>query len=66
MGCDARTSSASPENPQSLKEQVIAEGFQRAGIERGQLKDNPLEALRQFGDPMMATVVGLALGFRKM
>lgn len=54
-----------PENPQSLKEQVIAEGFQRAGIERGQLKDNPLEALRQFGDPMMATVVGLALGFRK-
>lgn len=65
MGYDARTSSASPENPQSLKEQVIAEGFQRAGIERGQLKDNPLEALRQFGDPMMATVVGLALGFRK-
>ncbi|NJE02488.1 TIGR00303 family protein, partial [Thermococcus sp. JdF3] len=36
-----------------------------AGIGKGQLKDNPLEALRQFGDPMMATVVGISLGFRK-
>ncbi len=55
MGYDARTSSASPENPpQSLKEQVIAEGSRERGIERGQLRDNPLEVLRQFGDPMMA------------
>ncbi|MBP1912588.1 nicotinate mononucleotide-dependent phosphoribosyltransferase CobT [Thermococcus stetteri] len=65
MGYDARTSSASPENPQTLKEKVIAEGFRRVGIDNGQLKDNPLEALRQFGDPMMATVIGLSLGFRK-
>ena len=65
LGYESRTSSASPDNPQSLKEEVIAEAFGRAGIERGQLKDNPLEALRQFGDPMMATVVGLSLGFRK-
>ena len=65
LGYEARTSSASPDNPQSLKEKVISEAFKRAGVERGQLKDNPLEALRQFGDPMMATVVGLALGFRK-
>ncbi len=65
MGYDARTSSASPENPQSLKEKVIGEGFKRAGIDRGELRDNPLEALRQFGDPMMATVIGVSLGFRK-
>ncbi len=65
LGYEARTSSASSENPQSLKEEVIAEAFSRVGIERGRLKDNPLEALRQFGDPMMAAVVGLALGFRK-
>jgi len=65
MGYDARTSSASPDNPQNLKEQVITEAFARAGIEKGQLRDNPLEALRQFGDPMMAAVVGLALGFRR-
>ena len=65
LGYEARTSSASPDNPQSLKEHVICEAFKRVGIEKGQLKDNPLEALRQFGDPMMATVIGLALGFRK-
>ncbi|AEK72203.1 hypothetical protein GQS_01505 [Thermococcus sp. 4557] len=65
LGYDAKTSSASPDNPQSLKEKVIGEAFSRAGIERGQLRDNPLEALRQFGDPMMATVIGIALGFRR-
>ncbi|ASJ04611.1 nicotinate mononucleotide-dependent phosphoribosyltransferase CobT [Thermococcus barossii] len=65
LGYDAKTSSASPNNPQGLKERVIGEAFERAGIEKGQLKDNPLEALRQFGDPMMATVVGISLGFRK-
>ncbi len=65
LGYEARTSSASPDNPQSLKEKVIAEAFKRTGIEKGHLRDNPLEALRQFGDPMMAAVVGIALGFRR-
>ena len=65
LGYDARTSSASPDNPQNLKEEVIRQAFERAGVEKGQLRDNPLETLRQFGDPMIATVVGLALGFRK-
>ncbi|AIU70488.1 hypothetical protein TEU_09190 [Thermococcus eurythermalis] len=65
LGYNAKTSSASPDNPRGLKEKVIREGFERAGIEHGGLKDNPLEALRQFGDPMMATVVGIALGFRR-
>ncbi len=65
LGYKARTSSASPDNPQSLKEKVIGEAFHRAGIKRGGLGDSPLEALRQFGDPMMATVIGIALGFRK-
>ncbi|NJE06579.1 TIGR00303 family protein [Thermococcus sp. M36] len=65
LGYDAKTSSASLNNPQSLKENVISEAFVRVGIEKGQLRDNPLEALRQFGDPMLATVVGLSLGFRK-
>lgn len=65
LGYGGRTSSASPENPQGLKEEVINEGFKRAGVERGSLADRPLEALRQFGDPMMAAVIGLALGFKK-
>ncbi|ASJ10675.1 TIGR00303 family protein [Thermococcus sp. P6] len=65
LGYGARTSSASPNNPQELKERVISEAFARLGIKAGDLKDNPLEALRQFGDPMMATVLGLSLGFRR-
>ncbi|WP_457752003.1 nicotinate mononucleotide-dependent phosphoribosyltransferase CobT [Thermococcus sp.] len=65
LGYEAKTSSASPNNPQSLKEKVISEAFKRAGIEKGRLRDNPLEVLRQFGDPMMATVIGISLGFRK-
>ncbi|NJE61283.1 nicotinate mononucleotide-dependent phosphoribosyltransferase CobT [Thermococcus sp. 21S7] len=65
LGYDARTSSASPDNPQSLKEKVLAEAFERAGVGKGGLRNNPLEALRQFGDPMMATVIGLSLGFRR-
>ncbi|MFA4662941.1 nicotinate mononucleotide-dependent phosphoribosyltransferase CobT [Pyrococcus kukulkanii] len=65
LGYEAKTSSASPSNPQELKKKVIEEGFKRAGVEKGGLKDKPIEAIRQFGDPMIATVVGLSLGFRK-
>ncbi|KUH32359.1 hypothetical protein APY94_09705 [Thermococcus celericrescens] len=65
LGYDARTSSASPNNPTDLKERIITEGFRRAGIEAGDLAERPLEALRQFGDPMIAAVVGISMGFRK-
>ena len=64
LGYEARTSSAAPDNPQSLKERVIMEGFRRAGIEKGELVRKPLRALEEFGDPMMASVVGLSQGFR--
>ena len=65
LGYDARTSSAAPNNPQSLKEEVIKAGFERVGIKPGDFRERPLEALKQFGDPMMAAVIGLSLGFRK-
>jgi len=64
LGYDARTSSAAPNNPQSLKEQVIMEGFKRAGIEKGGFADEPLRALEEFGDPMMAAVIGISQGFK--
>ncbi|AHF80351.1 nicotinate mononucleotide-dependent phosphoribosyltransferase CobT [Thermococcus paralvinellae] len=64
LGYRARTSSASPNNPQNLKEKVIMEGFKRAGVEKGDLKDDPLRALEEFGDPMMATVIGISQGFK--
>ena len=63
LGYDAKTSSASPCNPQSLKEKVILEGFERTGVKKGDLENKPLIALEEFGDPMMATVLGIAQGF---
>ena len=64
LGYDAKTSSASPENPQPLKEQVINEAFKRVGIQKGDFAKKPLKALEELGDPMMATVIGIAQGFR--
>ncbi|NJE26719.1 TIGR00303 family protein [Thermococcus sp. MV5] len=64
LGYKAKTSSASPSNPLHLKETTIIEGFNRVGIEIGDLKNNPLKALEEFGDPMMATVIGISRGFR--
>ncbi len=64
LGYNAKTSSASPQNPQKLKERVIEEGFKRAGIEKGSVSD-PLIAISEFGDPMIATVLGISLGFKR-
>ena len=64
LGYEAKTSSASPDNPQNLKAQVIEEGFKRAGINKGDLANEPLSALEEFGDPMTATVIGISQGFK--
>jgi uncharacterized protein (TIGR00303 family) len=61
LGYDAKTSSASPDNPQSLKNEVIESAFKRAG----RSKYSAMDAIEEFGDPMMATVVGISLGFRR-
>jgi uncharacterized protein (TIGR00303 family) len=63
LGYKAKTSSASPQNPQELKRAVIEEGFKRAGVEFGELADKPLKALKEFGDPMLACVLGISMGF---
>ena len=64
LGYDALTSSASPENPLNLKMKILQDGFRRVNINQGDFKDKPLDALREFGDPMLASVVGFSLGFR--
>lgn len=65
LGYSEGTNPTSQETPQNPEESAILGAFKRAGIERGELRNNPLEALRQFGDPAMAAVVGLSLGFRR-
>ncbi len=64
LGYNALTSSAAPENPMDLKMKIIKDGFRRINIHQGDFKDKPLDALRELGDPMLASVVGLSLGFR--
>jgi uncharacterized protein (TIGR00303 family) len=65
LGYNARTSSAAPENPQNLKEEVINSAFKRVGVEEGAFRGSPVRAIQEFGDPMIATVTGISLGFRK-
>ncbi|MCL2032704.1 MAG: TIGR00303 family protein [Methanomassiliicoccaceae archaeon] len=58
-------SSSSPNNPRELKMKTVAEGLKAAGIEVGDLADNPLKAIELVGDPMMPANVGIILGAAK-
>lgn len=64
MGINARfkVSSSMPNNPHNLKVRVVEDAMKRVGIEIGALKDKPLDAISYFGDAMMVTVVGIAIG----
>ena len=58
-------SSSSPNNPKELKSKVVAEGLAAAGIEPGDLADDPLRAIECVGDPMMPANIGILCGAAK-
>ena len=58
-------SSSSPNNPKELKSKVVAEGLAAAGIEPGDLADDPLRAIEYVGDPMMPANIGILCGAAK-
>ena len=58
-------SSSSPKNPKQLKWDIVMEGFKNAGVQIGDLADDPLKAIELFGDPMMPVNVGIVLGAAK-
>ncbi len=58
-------SSSSPNNPKELKMDTVMQGLKAAGIEPGDLKDDPLRAIECVGDPMMPANVGMILGAAK-
>ena len=62
LGYREKVSSSFVSNPTSLKEQVVAEAMARAGVTLGSLKDDPMEAIRELGDPMMPCALGLISG----
>ncbi len=55
-------SSSSPNNPKELKDSIVKQAMETAGISFGDLRKDPLEAIRKVGDPMMPANVGLVVG----
>jgi uncharacterized protein (TIGR00303 family) len=62
LGASHDVSSSLPENPLSLKRRSVRTGLDESGVAAGDLSHRPLEALRLMGDPVLATVAGLAAG----
>jgi len=64
LGYSGNVSSSFASNPVELKERVVDEAMKRVGIRKGGLKDDPLRAISELGDPMMPCALGLMKGLR--
>lgn len=62
LGEQREVSSSLPENPVELKRDVVAEGLDASGHQTGDLAGQPVEAVGEMGDPVLAAVAGLATG----
>ncbi len=63
LGYDAwgKVSGSTPENPHSLKQELVERGLMAAGIYGQELQD-PFQAVKAVGDPMIPAVAGIAAG----
>ena len=59
---EGKVSSTLPQNPHSLKAEVVQAGLAAAGEKFGSLAENPVKAIECVGDPMMAAFSGLVIG----
>jgi uncharacterized protein (TIGR00303 family) len=64
MGYSGNVSSSFCTNPLDLKVRVVDEAMRRAGIAEGSLKNDPLRAAAELGDPMMPAALGLMRGLK--
>ncbi|MDQ2051212.1 TIGR00303 family protein [Natronolimnohabitans sp. A-GB9] len=62
LGEPAGVSSSLPQNPIERKRRVVDEALAASDLEPGGCTDRPLEAIRAVGDPVQATVSGIAAG----
>ncbi|WP_254863434.1 nicotinate mononucleotide-dependent phosphoribosyltransferase CobT [Halovivax gelatinilyticus] len=62
LGEPAGVSSSMRSNPVDLKRRVVEEGIAASGIEPGDCAGSPIEAVELMGDPVQATVAGVASG----
>ncbi|MDR1915187.1 MAG: TIGR00303 family protein [Synergistaceae bacterium] len=65
LGYSGMVSSGGVSNPIDLKEEIWAAAASRVGIKFGELKNDPLRAIEEMGDPMQAAVLGFAMGLPK-
>lgn len=61
LGHSFSVSSSFANNPVSLKRRVVSEGLEASGLAPGEL-DDPLDAVRTMGDPVLAASAGLTVG----
>lgn len=62
LGMDGKVSSSHSSNPLPVKVQTVEAAFGRAGLSYGDLADDPMQAIENFGDPMMPCICGLMDG----
>ncbi len=62
LGQPASVSSSLPENPLSLKREVVSSALAASDVGEGELAGDPLDAVRLVGDPVLAGVFGIAAG----
>lgn len=62
LGERTAVSSSLPENPIERKRAVLAAGLAASGIAPGDAAGDPVAAVRAMGDPVLATLAGLARG----
>ncbi len=64
LGYSGNVSSSFCANPLDLKVKVVEEAMRRAGVTEGSLKNDPLKAVKELGDPMMPAALGLIRGLK--
>ena len=62
LGERATVSSSLSENPLALKREVVEQALAASDLAAGDAAGDPIRALRSAGDPVLATVAGLAAG----
>jgi uncharacterized protein (TIGR00303 family) len=62
IGYDGNVSSSASVNPLELKKKVVRDALASSGIKPGDLREDPIEAIRCVGDPMMSAVAGIVAG----
>jgi uncharacterized protein (TIGR00303 family) len=62
LGEDVAVSSSLPANPVERKREVVADALAASGLAPGDCEGDPREAVRRMGDPVLATLAGVATG----